>query len=141
MPEVNILKFVTENIFLIAVAFVSGAMLLWPAVRRGAAGPAISVQEATLMINRQDALVLDVREPEDFGKGHILHARNVPLSQLETRAGDLQKHKTKPVIVSCENGSRSGGAASALRKRGFEKVYTLAGGLTAWQGAGLPVEK
>src|SRR4051812_39555447 len=122
MPEVNVLiKFAGDNVFLIAVAFVSGAMLVWPAVRRGTGGPAVSPQDATLMINRRDALVLDVRSPEEYGKGHILNARNVPLSQLEGRAGELQKHKTRPVIV-CEDGARSA-AAGVLRKIGFEKVH------------------
>jgi rhodanese-related sulfurtransferase len=139
MPEVNFIKFASENLFLIAVALVSGAMLLWPAMRRGAGGSAVSPQDATLMINRQDALVLDVRKPEDFGRGHVLNARNVPLAQLEDRAGELQKHKAKPVIV-CEEGGRSS-AAAALRKIGFENVYVLAGGVAAWQQAGLPVEK
>jgi len=139
MADVNIVKFVTDNVFLIGVALVSGGMLVWPVLRRGSGGPSVSPQDATLLINRQDALVLDVRTPEEFGKGHILNARNVPLGQLEGRTGELQKHKAKPVIV-CEDGVRSGGAA-ALRKAGFDKVYTLAGGISAWQQAGLPVEK
>jgi rhodanese-related sulfurtransferase len=138
---VNVVKFVTEwpNYLYVATALLSGTMLVWPAVRRGAGGSAVSPQDATLLINRQDALVLDVRGPEEFGKGHILNARNVPLAQLERRAGEMQKHKAKPVIV-CEDGARSS-AATMLRKMGFEKVYTLAGGLAAWQQAGLPVEK
>ena len=141
MPDVNLLKFVTENIFLVAVAFVSGAMLIWPAVRRGAAGAAVSIQEATLMINRQDALVLDVREPAEFEKGHVIGARNVPLSQLEERAGEIQKHKTKPVIVICASGNRSRSALGSLRRLGFEQVFELGGGVAAWQQAGLPLEK
>jgi rhodanese-related sulfurtransferase len=138
---VNVVKFVTEwpNYLYIATALVSGGMLIWPAVRRGTSGSAVSPHDATLMINRHDALVLDVRSAEEFGKGHVLNARNVPLAQLEGRAGELQKHKAKPVIV-CEDGVRSS-AAAALRKIGFEKVYTLSGGLAAWQQAGLPVEK
>src|SRR5262249_25437417 len=116
----------------------SGAMLVWPTVRRGSGG-SVSPQEATLLINRQDALVLDVRSAEEFGKGHVLNARNVPRAQLEERAGELQKHKAKPVIV-CEDGPRGGGGA-VLRRLGFEKVYTLDGGVAAWQQAGLPVEK
>jgi rhodanese-related sulfurtransferase len=143
MPEVNpanLIKFVTEwpNYLYIATAIVSGAMLVWPAVRRGG-GPAVSPQDATLMINRQDALVLDVRTPEEFGKVHILNARNVPVAQLEARSGELQKYKSRPVIV-CENGARSG-AVTTLHKLGLEKVHTLAGGVAAWQQAGLPVEK
>jgi len=139
MPEVNLVKFASENLFLIAVALVSGAMLLWPAVRRGTGGSAVSPQDATLMINRQDAIILDVRKPEDYGKGHVLNARNVPLAELEDRARELHRYKAKPVIV-CEEGGRSS-AAAALRKLGFEQVYVLAGGIGAWQQAGLPVEK
>lgn len=140
MAEVNIVKFATEwpNYLYIATALASGAMLVWPVVRRGAGGSAVSPQEATLMINRQDALVIDIRSADDFGKAHILNARNMPLAQLESRAAELNKYKAKPVIV-CEDGARSG--AAALRKAGFEKVYMLAGGIAAWQQAGLPVEK
>ena len=140
MADVNLVKFVTEwpNYLYIATALVSGTMLVWPAFRR-TGGSAVSPQDATLMINRHDAVVLDARSPEEFGKGHIINARNVPLAQLEGRAGELQKHKAKPIIV-CDDGLRASAAAS-LRKMGFEKVYTLSGGIAAWQQAGLPVEK
>lgn len=140
MADVNVVKFVTEwpNYLYIATAAVSGTMLVWPAFRRSG-GSSVTPQDAILMINRQDAVVLDVRSAEEFGKGHVINARNVPLAQLDGRAGELQKHRAKPVIV-CEDGVRASGAA-ALRKLGFEKVYTLSGGVAAWQQAGLPVEK
>jgi len=134
-------KFVLDNIFLIAVAFVSGGMLVWPLVRRGAGGPSVNTLEATQMINRQDALVLDVREQAEFAQLHILNARGLPLSQIETRAGDIEKFKDKPVIVYCANGNRSHAAAAALRKHGFSNVVNLNGGFVAWQQAGLPVQK
>jgi len=141
MAEVNILKFVTDNIFLVGVAFVSGAMLVWPAVRHGVAGATISTLQATLLINQQNALVLDVREAAEYEKGHMLNARNIPLGELEARAVEIDKYKAKPVIVVCDNGNRSGRAATALRKRGFEQVFTLGGGVGAWRQAGLPLEK
>ena len=141
MAEVNILKFVTDNIFLVAVAFVSGAMLVWPAVRRGAAGASISTLQATLLINQQNALVLDVREAAEYEKGHMLNARNIAFGELQARAAELEKHKAKPLIVVCDNGNRSGRAATALRKQGFEQVFTLSGGIGAWRQAGLPLEK
>ena len=141
MAEVNILKFVTDNIFLVAVAFVSGAMLVWPAVRRGASGASISTLQATLLINQQNALVLDVRDPAEYEKGHMLNARNIALGELQARATELEKHKAKPLIVVCDNGNRSGRAATALRKQGFEQVFTLSGGIGAWRQAGLPLEK
>ncbi len=141
MAEVNILKFVTDNIFLVAVAFASGAMLIWPLVRRAAAGASISTLQATLLINQQNALVLDVREAAEYEKGHMLNARNIALGELEARAAEIEKHKAKPVIVACDDGNRSGRAATALRKRGFEQVFTLSGGIGAWRQAGLPLEK
>ncbi len=135
------MKFVMDNIFLIAVAFVSGAMLMWPLVRRGGGGPSVNTLEATQMINRQDALVLDVREQAEFAQAHILNSRALPLSQLEARVGDIEKFKDKPVIVYCATGNRSSTAAATLRKRGFSKVFNLSGGFVAWQQAGLPVQK
>jgi rhodanese-related sulfurtransferase len=134
-------KFVIDNIFLIAVAFVSGAMLVWPLARRGAGGPSVNTLEATQMINRQDALVLDVREQAEYAQSHILNARGLPLSQIEARVGDIEKFKDKPVIVYCATGNRSSAAATALRKAGFSKVFSLSGGFGAWQQAGLPVQK
>jgi len=141
MAEVNLIKFVGDNIFLVAVAFVSGAMLVWPAVRRGAGGASVSTLQATLLMNQKNALVLDVRDAAEYEKGHMLNARNIPLGELEARSAELQKHKAKPVIVVCDTGNRSGRAAAALRKQGFEQVFTLGGGIGAWQQAGLPLEK
>ena len=129
-----------DNIFLIAVAFVSGAMLVWPLARRGG-GPSVNTLEATQMINRQDALVLDVREQAEFAQSHILNSRGLPLSQLEARIGDIEKFKDKPVIVYCATGNRSSTAAATLRKRGFSSVFNLSGGFAAWQQAGLPVQR
>ncbi len=135
------MKFVMENIFLIAVAFVSGAMLVWPLVRRGGGGPSVSTLEATQLINRQDALVLDVREQAEYAQSHILNSRGLPLSQLEARLGDIEKYKAKPVIVYCATGNRSNTAAALMRKRGFSSVFNLSGGFAARHQAALPVQK
>jgi len=136
-----VFQFVRDNLLLFAIAFISGAMLLWPLIRRGTGGPWASTLEATQMINRQDALVIDVREDAEYAKGHIVGARHIPLAQLEARAKELQKFKSKPVITCCETGNRSSAAIATLKKLGFENVYNLAGGYAGWQQAGLPVEK
>jgi rhodanese-related sulfurtransferase len=143
MQEADILKFVTTwpNYLYIAVACASGAMLIWPVVRRGAGGTSVSTLEATLLINQQNAMVLDVRESAEYEKGHILGARNLPLAHVEARAGDFDKHRMKPVIVVCGTGDRSGKAAAILRRHGFQQVSTLSGGIGAWRQAGLPLEK
>ena len=135
------MKFVLDNIGWILAALVSGGMLLWPLVRRGAGGPWVSTLQATQMMNREDALVIDVRDADAYAKGHILGAKSIPLADLGRRAADLEKHKSKAVIVSCQNGDRSGSAAATLRQNGFARVHPLNGGFVAWQQAGLPVEK
>lgn len=135
------MKFLMDNLMLVAVAAVSGGMLLWPVLRRGTGGASVSTPEAVQLINRQDALVLDVRNVDEFQKGHIINSRNIPLSQLESRLADIERHRDKPVIVACESGMRSANAAASLRKQGFTQVFNLSGGISAWQQAGLPVEK
>ncbi len=134
------MEFIRNNILLIAVAVVSGAMLIWPLVRRGTGGPHVDTTRATQLINREDALVIDVREPGEYGAGHILGARNVPLARIDAKS-DLGKKKDRPLIVYCDTGSRAGKAAAALRGQGHTQVVSLSGGLGAWQQAGLPVEK
>lgn len=136
------MKFLQENILLIAVALVSGAMLLWPYLRRATGGPSVNPSQATQLINREDALVLDVREPGEYSGGHILGAKNVPLSRIDSGGAELAgKRKDRPVIVCCESGHRSARAAAVLKGQGYTKVLNLAGGIAAWQQAGLPVEK
>ena len=135
------MDFIRNNIFLIVVALVSGGMLLWPLVRRGSGGPWVTTLQATQLMNRDDALVIDVREAAEFGRGHILGAKNVPLADLERRAAELDKHKARPLIVHCGDGNRAGSALALLRRYGFDKVYNLSGGFAAWQQAGLPTEK
>ena len=132
--------FLRNNLLLAGVAVASGGMLIWPLLRRTTGGPWVSTTQATHLMNREDALVVDVREPGEFGAGHILGARNVPLARIDG-SGDLAKRKDKPVIVYCEGGERAAKAAAALRKLGFSRVVNLSGGLPAWQQAGLPLEK
>lgn len=131
-------NFIVDNIFLVLVAFVSGAMLIWPLVRRGAGGPWATPSEATLLINRQDATVIDVREPDEYAAGHVLNARNIPLAQLKGRASELAKQKDKPLIVVCATGQRSSGAIAILKQEGFSNLFNLQGGFGAWKQAGLP---
>ena len=134
------MDFVRNNLLLIVVAFASGAMLLWPLVRRSAGGPYVDPAGATHLINREDALVVDVRDPGEYGAGHILGAKNVPVDRIGEK-GDLGKRMDRPLIVYCDTGSRAGKAAGALRQQGFTRVVNLSGGLGAWQSAGLPIEK
>ena len=133
--------FVRNNLLLFVVALVSGGMLLWPLVRRTTGGPWVNPSQATLLINREDALVIDVREPNEYAAAHVLGAKNLPLARLAAGATDQLKRKERPIIVYCDGGERSGKAASVLKRQGYTRVSNLAGGLAGWQQAGLPVEK
>src|SRR5438094_9505416 len=134
-------EFVRNNLLLFVVALVSGGMLLWPLVRRTTGGPWVNPTQATQLINREEALVVDVREPNEFAAGHVLGAKNLPLARLDASGADLAKRKERPVIVYCDGGERSAKALAALKKHGFTRVANLSGGIAAWQQAGLPVEK
>lgn len=136
------MKFIQDNIWLVLIAIASGAMLVWPWVSRRLSGaPELGALEVVQLINRKDALMLDVREPDEFGAGHVPNAKNVPLGQFDKRLGEIEKFKGKPVVVTCRTGSRSHAATSALKKAGFAEVVVLSGGFSAWQQANLPVEK
>jgi rhodanese-related sulfurtransferase len=132
------MDFIAENSMWIMLAFISGGMLIIPMIRGGGAG-SVSVTEATLLLNRQDAIVLDVRETGEWDAGHITNARHIALAQLDKRLSELEKFKERPIIVCCASGNRSSSACGSLKRAGFEKVFNLAGGLGAWRDAGLPV--
>lgn len=134
------MEFVTSNLIWIGLAAVSGIALLLPMFKTGGSN-SVTPTEAVLLINRQHALIVDVREPAEFETGHIPESRNLPLSQLEAKLGELGKNRSKPVVVICESGARSARAVATLRKEGFEQALNLAGGLKAWRDGGQPLVK
>ena len=130
------------NMVLFGLAITSGGMLLFPLFTRGMRpGAEVGPAEAVTLINRKDAVVLDVRDEAEFAGGHINNARHVPEKQLVERAKELEKLKSKPVIVSCATGRRAATVADSLRKQGFAEVVALRGGIAAWRQAGMPLEK
>lgn len=133
------MEFIQQNLMWVALAAISGGMLLWQTFKGG--GKNISVAEATLLINRQDALVVDVRETAEWSAGHIPAARHLPLSQFAKHLVEIEKSKDKPIILVCASGNRSSTAARMLQKAGFPQVFNLTGGMRAWLDAGLPVSK
>ncbi|MGM0552377.1 MAG: rhodanese-like domain-containing protein [Pseudomonadota bacterium] len=101
----------------------------------------LSPAEAVRVMNRDDALVLDVREDKEVAGGRIGGAKHIPLGSLKKRLPDLEKHKGSPVVVYCRSGNRSAMAASQLTAAGFEDVVNLKGGIQAWQAANMPIKK
>ena len=132
------MEFVQQNIMWVALAALSGGMLLWPLLVGGTVAH-LTPAEATLMMNRADALVLDVRETGEWSSGHIQGARHIALAQLEKRISELEKFKDRPIIICCASGNRSSSACGQLKKGGFEKVFSLDGGVSAWLAANLPL--
>ena len=132
------MEFLQENMIWVAIACVSGGMLIWPMIAGGNVAN-LSPAEATLLMNREDALVLDVRETGEWSSGHITGARHITLAQIDKRLSELDKFKEKPIIVVCASGNRSSSACGQLKKHGFGKVYSLGGGISAWRDASLPL--
>ena len=102
---------------------------------------ALRPADLTTLINRDNALVVDLSASGDFEKGHIAGSRNVAPSQFDPENKLLAAAKSLPVVVVCRNGQASAGAAKRLKKAGFEQVHWLDGGVAAWQQADLPLVK
>ncbi len=136
------IPFIIANWPLVLVLVVSGAMLVWPFLQRGLSRTReVGAAAATQLINRQNAVVLDLREQNEFAAGRLPNALHIPLAQLATRGQELAKFIGRPIIAYCDRGNSSRMAASALAKLGFTDVFTLQGGLRAWSEAGMPLEK
>lgn len=130
------------NMMLFGGAMATGVMLLWPLVMRPfRAGREVGVVDAVQLINRKDALVIDVRDTGEYEAGHIAGARHVPEKQLTERLKEFEKFKDRALIVVCRSGMRSGAAVQVLRGNGFNEAVNLSGGISAWQQAGMPLEK
>lgn len=132
--------FISNNWILVGALLVILFLLINSYVGSALRGIAsVSPGEAVKMINREDAVVLDVREESELQDGHIINAVHIPLSQISDKQGQLEKHKNRPIVVACRSGHRSGQACSTLKKAGFENVYNLSGGILAWKNANLPL--
>ena len=135
------MKFLIDNWALILVAFVSGGLLIWPAVGRSVRAGGVSPEGAVQLINRERGVVVDVCETEEFANGHVTGARNIPLNQLEQRLPEVVKNKTVPLILVCQTGARAQRGQATAKALGYDKAVVLGGGLKAWKEANLPLEK
>lgn len=134
----RLIEFAANHYLLVSAFFILWALFFMTESRRG--GRALSPQAATHKINRENALVVDVRDPEEFRQGHIAGSVNIPLRELVDRSEEL-KGKERPVVLVCKNGTQTGAAGKQLRARGVEDLWRISGGLTAWRGDNLPVVK
>lgn len=124
---------------LVSLAVFSGGMLAWSFIDGKLSGVEQADTLKSTRLYNDDALILDVREDKEYASGHIPKAKHIPLGQLTKRIQELDKHKGKPILVTCRSGHRSARACRTLKKAGFETVFNQAGGIIAWERANLPV--
>ncbi|WJG10034.1 rhodanese-like domain-containing protein [Aliiglaciecola sp. LCG003] len=139
----QIIEFVSNNLFLAGIWAALVVVLVYGTIA-GQLSPIkeLGTHEATLLMNKEDAYVLDIRPAAEYKKGHILGAKQLKAEQISQQDfKSLENHKDKPIIVVCAMGMTAKKTAAAMLKAGFEKVTVLKGGMSAWQGASLPVSK
>ena len=134
------MDFVLANWMLIAVALVSGGMLLMPMLT-GGGGAGLTPAAAVQLINREKAVVIDVCEPAEYQAGHVGGAKSIPLGELAAKLPGAVKNKATPLVLVCASGMRSGRAVAIARKLGYDNAQSLSGGLKSWREASLPIEK
>lgn len=133
----RIVEFLINNWML---ASLWGAFLIaLLAYMKAKSGKVVSTQEATILVNRSNGLMLDIRERVDFEKGHIVDSVNIPLAKLKERMVELEKNKDNPIIVVCNMGHQAGDAVKALEADGFSQVSRMSGGISEWQVQNLPL--
>jgi len=135
----RLFEFVANHPMLIGTFVILLTLFIRNETRRG--GQAVSAQQLVDLVNREDALVLDVRDKKEFETGHIVNAVNIPYAALEGRMDELKKYQERPLIVACKMGQHSGTAGTLLRKNGFADVRRLTGGIAEWRNQNLPVVK
>lgn len=132
-------EFAGNNTLLVLALTISFFVLIFSELRRKASGlVAVDPTDAVKLING-DAVVIDLRNADAFALGHIVNAKNIPMDELAAKHAQIAAFKNKPVVAVCQAGVTSTKAVNTLRKSGFESVYGLKGGMTAWGQAGLPV--
>ena len=132
-------EFVANHPFLVGTFVLLLALFIRNETRRG--GRSVTAQQLVDMVNRENAVVLDVRDRKEYQAGHIVGAVNVPFANLGARIDELKKYQSRPLVVTCKMGQHAGAAGTQLRKAGFEHVTRLTGGMAEWRNQNLPVVK
>lgn len=135
----QLFEFVGNHPILVGIFAVLLTLFIRNETQRGGRG--VSPQELVNLVNKEGAVVIDVRDSKEFAAGHIVDAVNVPHTALEGRLAELEKYKEKPVTIVCKMGQHAGTAGAMLRKAGFASVSRLSGGMTEWRNQNLPVVK
>ena len=131
-------QFIVQNALLIIIAVIAAVSLAMPLINTRRFGPMVSSEQAVSLINKQNALVVDVRAQKDFNRVRTANSVNIPANEIQNRLGELSKDRT--IIVVDNSGNMSAAASKLLRGVGFTKVYVLDSGLVGWMRDKLPLE-
>lgn len=131
-------QFIVQNALLIIIAVIAAVSLAMPLINTRRFGPMVSSEQAVSLINKQNALVVDVRAQKDFKRVRIANSVNIPANEIQNRLGELSKDRT--IIVVDNSWNMSAAASKLLRGVGFTKVYVLDSGLVGWMRDKLPLE-
>lgn len=134
----HLIAFATSHYLLVGAFVVLLALLIAHEVSRG--GRSLSTGELTALVNKDQAVVVDLRPVKNFAAGHIVGALNIPQDKLIARIAELEKHKAKTIILVDAQGQHSGGHARELMKSGFTAAK-LSGGISSWRADNLPLVK
>ena len=134
-------EYTTNHPYLVAAAAILAVIAVVIEMRLRARGTGSIGTADAVRLQNTGALLVDVRDSKDYEAGHIIEARHIPAAEIASRAESLKKFKEKPLIVYCDAGATSAGAARQLRASGFNKVVTLSGGLNSWRQENLPLVK
>jgi rhodanese-related sulfurtransferase len=135
----QIFDFVTNHYILVS-AFVF--LLVAFVVNEGKqGGAAITPTNLVNLVNREGAVLVDIRDIKEYGTGHIAGAVSMPVSSIDARIGELDSYKDKPVVLVCKMGQHASATGRKFKEKGFENVRRLSGGMAEWTANGLPVVK
>tara|TARA_R110002111_G_scaffold145463_3_gene211976 strand:+ start:94 stop:507 length:414 start_codon:yes stop_codon:yes gene_type:complete len=134
----QLLEFAGNHLILVSAFFFILVMLMVNFAQAAGSKGVLPI-EAVQLLNRENALPLDVRSRDDFDAGHIINAVHIPAAEIKTRSGELKKSGDRPIIVYCATGNTSLAAVKELTDAGFEQVYSLKGGISAWRADNLPL--
>lgn len=137
----QLIEFAGNHLVMVSAFLVILTLIAWNLISDPGSKGAVDAIGATALINREDALVIDVRPMADYAQGHIVGAKNIPGSSLKDQLSQLEKYKDRTIVVNCRSGSTSQAACKTLREAGFSKVFNLRGGIMGWQNASLPVTR
>lgn len=134
---VQFLEFLGNHLILTSLwVIIVGAIIVY---HQRTSGKSVGPAAAVMLINRRDAVVVDVRDKKEFESGHIVDSINIPMLKLKQRLTELNKHKNKPIVVVCKLGQQSADAVKTLQEAGHAEVFKLAGGVTEWKAQSMPL--